>query len=152
MHRSDTIYASGVKFVIAIVLSNIDFLQRSGNFDDLTTSQIILAKLLLCMAETAIGPTKFPATITTTQFDSVTPIFCKMEIFQQSKHVFSSFLGNFLSRNPPYFYFWSSLHNFLKSGTHVTLAKWILSTNCKVDQTIRYRFMRPLLPIRYVTM
>jgi len=87
---------------------------------------------------------QLPAKILTTPLDSATLISYKTVIFRQSEYIFYAFL-DFLSRNPPYFYFRSAWPNFLKSGTHVTLANWIPYTKFEADPTIRYRYMTPYL-------
>jgi len=76
----------------------------------------------------------------TMPLDSATPISYKTGIFRQSEYIFFAFFALF-SRNPPYFYFRSDWPNFLKSGTHVALVKWIPSTKFEVDPTIHYRDM-----------
>jgi len=86
-----------------------------------------------------------PATIMTTPF----PIrggYCG------NRTTYPVLIWQFLSRNPPYFYFRSAWSNFLKNVTRVTLSKWIPSTKFEADPTIHYRDMTPLPPIRYVTL
>jgi len=110
---------------------------------------LFLAAFYCACAETVIS--QLLATITTTPLDSATPISYKRKIFRQPEYTFCSFL-HFLSRNPLDFYFRSAWPNFLKSGTRVTLPNWIPSTKFEADPTIRYQDMRPLPPIRYVTL
>jgi len=44
------------------------------------------------------------------------------------------------------------LLTFVESRSHVPLPKGIISTKFEADPTIRYRVMKLLLPIRYVTL
>jgi len=126
MRRIGIIYASCPNSVIILSFSVTSI---SINWRKLCRFEIILAKFLLSMRRNSYFCTS--GYNMTTPLDTATPISYKRECFSNWS-TRSVLFWHLLTRNPQYFYFRSAWPNFLKSGTLVTLSRWIPYTNLKL--------------------